>query len=196
MKKFISGLIIGIIAAISINAFAVGEHVVNANPFPVIVNGIQQIVDAFNIDGFTYVKLADVGKSFNGAATVKFDEIKSVIEINTVTQAVYSPTGGTSMGTPVIPTTTPVQDTAALPDGATYVNYRGYPNAVSYNGKIYVNEISYFKIQYKGPDMWMKMEDGKNFDQLKTVRFNRDTDTTQINGKIYVSVDSFSSLLD
>lgn len=49
------------------------------NPFPIFVDGKQEKIQAYNIDGYTYLKLADVGKLLD--ATVKFNENESKIEI-------------------------------------------------------------------------------------------------------------------
>lgn len=87
MKKFISGLIIGIMITISIGAFAeggLGDLVIKHNPFPIIVNGTQEDVEAYNIDGFTFLKIADIARALDNAVDVKFDEVKREINISTI----------------------------------------------------------------------------------------------------------------
>jgi hypothetical protein len=49
------------------------------NPYPVYVNGTQVEVEGYNINGFTFLKLADVGKCFD--STVKFNETEERIDI-------------------------------------------------------------------------------------------------------------------
>ena len=59
MKKFLSGLIVGLLVSVSLTAFAVQLKVV-PNPFPVFINGDKAQVDAYNINGSTYLKLSDL----------------------------------------------------------------------------------------------------------------------------------------
>lgn len=78
-KQFIIGLLIGTILFSSIGVCA--EEVLNviANPYPVFVNGQEIQVEAYNINGFTFLKLADVGKVLD--STVSFNETEKRIEI-------------------------------------------------------------------------------------------------------------------
>ena len=78
-KQFIIGLLIGAMLFSPIGVCA--EEVLNviANPYPVFVNGQEIQVEAYNINGFTFLKLADVGKVLN--STVSFNETEKRIEI-------------------------------------------------------------------------------------------------------------------
>jgi len=78
-KQFIIGVLIGAMLFSSIGVCA--DEVLNviANPYPVFVNGQEIQVEAYNINGFTFLKLADVGKVLN--STVSFNETEKRIEI-------------------------------------------------------------------------------------------------------------------
>lgn len=77
MKKTVFGIIIGMFLSTSI-AYAAVELKVVSNPFPVYINGIQTEVDAYNINGYTYLKLADMSKA---GLEVKFNETQRRIEV-------------------------------------------------------------------------------------------------------------------
>jgi len=83
MKKIISGLIIGMLITLSINVFAAGELLINPNPFPIHVDGQEQNLEAYNINGSTYIKLSDIPKATNNVLEVKFDQENKRININT-----------------------------------------------------------------------------------------------------------------
>ena len=78
LKKFIFGLIIGIMTTISLTVFAAVELNVVENPFPVLINGQTSEVEGYNINGFTFLKLADFKQV---GLTVKFNETDKQIEI-------------------------------------------------------------------------------------------------------------------
>ena len=94
MKKFILGFVLGsMIFGTAI--FAEEALRVRANPYPVLVDGSKQQIEAYNINDYTYLKLADVGKALG--AKVIFNETDSQIEITkTVSQEVYN-----KVGTPI-----------------------------------------------------------------------------------------------
>lgn len=81
-RQLIIGLCIGTLLFGVLPAFA-DEILTNLrimqNPYPVIVDGKQEEVQAYNIDGYTFLKLADVGKLLG--STVKFNETDNRIEI-------------------------------------------------------------------------------------------------------------------
>lgn len=83
MKKIISGLIMGMLITLSINVFAAGELLINPNPFPIHVDGQEQNLEAYNINGSTYIKLSDIPKATNNVLEVKFDQENKRININT-----------------------------------------------------------------------------------------------------------------
>jgi hypothetical protein len=78
-KQFVVGLIVGAMLFSSIGVFAEGIAVL-LNPYPVYVNGTQLVVEGYNINGFTFLKLADIGKAFN--STTLFNETEQRIDIN------------------------------------------------------------------------------------------------------------------
>ena len=58
-KQLIIGLIIGAATTLSISALA--EYVIESNPYPVTLNGARIDIEGYNINGYTYFKLRDVG---------------------------------------------------------------------------------------------------------------------------------------
>ncbi len=73
MKKFLSGLITGLLISVSVTAFAAVQLKVIPNPFPVFINGSESKVDAYNINGSTYLKLSDLKTA---GLNVKFADSK------------------------------------------------------------------------------------------------------------------------
>ncbi|MGE5631374.1 MAG: hypothetical protein ACM3TR_09795 [Caulobacteraceae bacterium] len=124
MKKFMLGFLFGALLFASVGVFA-AEYVINPNPFPIVIDGVQQQVEAYNINGFTFLKLADVGKVFN--RTVKFNESVPQIEI--------SQTGSDIVMEPA-PTT---ENSISIPKEPVYkkTTYNG-DFAIEYNSKIYL----------------------------------------------------------
>lgn len=84
MKKFISGFIIGAIIFSSITVIANPDLVINPNTFPIFVDNTKTDVEAYNIDGYTFVKLADVSKALGGKVEVLFNQSENIIEINSI----------------------------------------------------------------------------------------------------------------
>lgn len=79
MKKFILGFILGAMIFGFTAIYAEESLHIFQNPFPIIVNGSKQDIPAYNIDGFTYMKLADIGKILG--VKVIFNETDKQIEI-------------------------------------------------------------------------------------------------------------------
>lgn len=77
MKKFLSGLILGVIISISLVGIASELNIV-PNPFPVLINGKETPVDGWNIEGSTFLKLRDFEKV---GLVVQFNEKERQIEI-------------------------------------------------------------------------------------------------------------------
>jgi hypothetical protein len=151
MKKYLAGLLTGIIIALSISAFAANEYIIKSNPYPVKINGVVQNIEALNIDDFTWIKAKDVGKFFNGLITLKFNEIDEAIEINTVTGNVYGTTVSAKTPIPLstppaLQTPAPVQQLRPSPtqgNGIEYLQLPDYPkgdpyNAIKYEGELFV----------------------------------------------------------
>jgi hypothetical protein len=78
-RQFIIGLLVGAMLFSEIGVYA--EDILNVltNPFPVVINGQAVQIEAYNINGFTFLKLADVGKALD--STVYFNETEKRIEI-------------------------------------------------------------------------------------------------------------------
>jgi len=88
MKKIIIGFIVGALMFGIIPVMAEGELSVTPNPFPVAIDGEVAEVEGYNINGYTFLKLADFGKA---GLTVKFNETEGQIEIETKEKAVIMP---------------------------------------------------------------------------------------------------------
>lgn len=82
MKKYIAGLISGILIAfmLTLTAYAAMELIVKPNEYPIIINGQNSDIEGYNINGFTYLKVADVAAALGGTSI--FNEVKKQIEIN------------------------------------------------------------------------------------------------------------------
>ena len=81
MKKIIIGFIVGALMFGIIPVMAEGELSVTPNPFPVVIDGVVAEVEGYNINGYTFLKLADIGKT---GLTVKFNETDGQIEITSM----------------------------------------------------------------------------------------------------------------
>lgn len=121
-------LIIGLMLGMGV--FAV-EYVIKPNPYPIVINGQQQDIQALNIDGFTYMKLADTAKVLNN--TVKFNEVTKQIEISTNVEGVINMAGTT------------IQQITQTPDGITQIDVW---EGKQYIGAIYIRN----KVKEKGYD--------------------------------------------
>ena len=73
----VGALLFGILPTLAVD-FITDLKIIN-NPFPIFVEQEEKEVEAYNIDGYTYLKLADVGKALD--VIVKFNETESKIEI-------------------------------------------------------------------------------------------------------------------
>lgn len=150
MKKygqFVMGLILGAILFTGITVFAEEALQIKANPFPIFVNGIKKDVEAYNINGFTFMKLADVGNVTG--TSVKFNENLAQIEI-TVTGSVYQSSA------PATPSTVKSNsaeqsnapknyDSDLKPESKEEYMKNGYV-AIDYNGKTYMTLGSITKL--------------------------------------------------
>lgn len=91
MKKYIAGLITGLIIAVSFTTYAAVQLKVIPNPYPIFINNAKANVQGYNINGSTYLKLADLKAT---GLDVKFTDNK----IN-VTSAVTEPNSNGSPST-------------------------------------------------------------------------------------------------
>ncbi len=60
MKKYIAGLITGLIIAVSFTTYAAVQLKVVPNPYPIFINNSKANVQGYNINGSTYLKLSDL----------------------------------------------------------------------------------------------------------------------------------------
>jgi hypothetical protein len=141
-KQFIAGFVTCaiLLSAIFITGFAEGITVL-PNPYPVTINGVEITVEAYNINGFTFLKLADVGKAIPNT-TIKFNEIDKRIEINSAGSV--NPTSEQTTSTEevsLLSTATAIEydTTTGLPVGAEIIEYKRWKNAVRYNDNIYLS---------------------------------------------------------
>jgi len=88
LKKFIIGFIVGALMFGIIPVMAQEGLTVVPNPFPVVIDGVVTEVEGYNINGYTFLKLADFGKA---GLTVKFNETDKQIEISSTEKAIITP---------------------------------------------------------------------------------------------------------
>ena len=90
MKKILLGFIVGVCATIGLTVFA--ELVIIDNPFPIFVNGVQQDVKAYNIDGSTYLPLRRLAELLN--VKIDFNDQNEIIIgqsfVGTISDGVFS----------------------------------------------------------------------------------------------------------
>jgi mannitol-specific phosphotransferase system IIBC component len=143
-KQFVIGFILGaLLFGTSITLAAEALNVV-ANPFPVLINSIETQVEGYNIDGFTFLKLADFKKA---GLTVKFNETNKQIEITSADSSTAAPSvqqNNISGGTTMSETTT--EKITQTPDGITQIDTW---DGQQYIGFIYIRN----KIKEKGYDI-------------------------------------------
>jgi glycerophosphoryl diester phosphodiesterase len=139
MKKFFAGLITGLLISISVTAFAAVQLKVVPNPFPVFINGDQAQVDAYNINGSTFLKLADLKQT---GLDVKFADSK----INVL--STFAATDPTDYTVPEIDNSNNYVNPKILFDGDnfTLTTYKDL-KALKYNGKTYVSSFSLYKLK-------------------------------------------------
>lgn len=131
-KQTFAAFIFGAILFTSISAFAETMNVTK-NLFPVLIDGVKATVDAYNIDGYTYLKLGDLKQA---GLKVVFNETDKKIEITTaVTEKENNSnprqeTNQPATPTPTAPQPTPVQETAPEPDP------EPAPDLTVYNAKL------------------------------------------------------------
>jgi len=78
-KQTVVAFAIGGILMTTATGIAATNYIVNENKFPILVNGIKMNIDALNINGSTYLKLADFGKVNN--SRIIFNSKTKAIEI-------------------------------------------------------------------------------------------------------------------
>lgn len=139
IKHMLIGFVLGTALCIGLPVFAEALNIV-LNPFPVLINGVETEVEGYNINGSTYLKLADFKKA---GLTVKFNETDKLIEITTAaessTAALNTPQNNNIGGTK---TMIEYDAVTGLPVGAEYVENdkdgKTY-KTILYNGETYVS---------------------------------------------------------
>jgi hypothetical protein len=127
-KQTFTAFILGAILFTSVGVFAETQNI-TLNPYPVLINGTVSTVGAYNIDGYTYLKLADMRQT---GLKVVFNETDSKIEI-TSTSAESTITVPTPE--PTTPSqTTPSQETAQPTE--TTPEPEPAPDLTVYNAKL------------------------------------------------------------
>jgi len=81
-KQSIVAFVLGALLFSVVPVFAEKVYQILDNPFPIKVNGVLKDIESLNIDGFTWIKLTDVGKAFGDHVKVKFNESDKQIEIS------------------------------------------------------------------------------------------------------------------
>lgn len=128
MKKYISGLLAGIIIATSLTTFAAVQLKVVPNPYPIFINNSKANVQGYNINGSTYLKLSDLKVAGIDAG---YNKDKKQIEVKS--DAGLTDNNSNSTGNkqnPIFLYEGDVKDT-------TYKKY----TAIEYNKNTYVNQV-------------------------------------------------------
>lgn len=116
MKKYICGLITGILIATSFTAFAAGLNIIK-NDKPIYINGEKTDISAYAIDGSTYLKLRDFEKA---GLKINYDSSTKHIEIENPALTSESTTKEENKVSEI--TTKPT----STPDGITHIDeYKG-----------------------------------------------------------------------
>lgn len=136
-KQTFAAFILGAILFTSVGVFAEALNVV-PNAFPVLINGVVSKVDAFNINGYTYFKLADLQQT---GLKVVFNETDSKIEITSVPTDKNTTTAPTTepAKTTTPPQTTPSQEETTQPPEVTQEQepeQEPAPDLTVYNAKL------------------------------------------------------------
>lgn len=145
MKKYlnkytVAAFIIGAVLFSSIGVFAETMNV-SKNPFPIFIDGAEATVEAYNIGGYTYLKLGDLKQA---GLKVVFNETDKKIEITTATAEAPKPVetnqpATPTQATPATPSTTPVESTPVqetTPEPEPEPEQEPEPDYETYNAKL------------------------------------------------------------
>jgi hypothetical protein len=170
----------------SIGVFAEGLTVL-LNPFPIIVNGINAEIEAYNINGRTFMALGDTAKCFN--ATAKLNETTKVIEVTTNESEVKN-----------MSTAIKYDSVTGLPIGAEYVENekdgRMY-KTIQYNNKIFISESDMkdiYGIKYIRNLNSLNIVYG-NDEQEVTVDFMQRENVLKVNTRGYINIALFNQII-
>lgn len=168
MKKICIFIVLAFVLVVS-PVYADDGLVVNPNPFPVLINGVVTEVEAFNINGYTYLKLADMSKA---GLEVKFNETLRRIEITSTSLIPPMNTpreeGEKNMQEPEVPL-----NKYGLPD---FTNYTGKKPAIEREGRYYY--FTYNGVRYICAENYMRGASDNLFPS--NYRFEQ----TIVNGKL------------
>lgn len=165
MKKYLSGLITGLILALSFTVLAAELRII-PNPYPVLINGTNHTVDGYNINDYTYLKLSDFKKA---GLTVKFNETDQQIEITSLNDQIpqnnqLDSTNSITINNITIKINKIIQDSDSLKLYITYSNGSNKQimsadslSKIVFNGKQYeynsaFNFDRYYEKNIKAPD--------------------------------------------
>lgn len=143
MRKYLIGFLCGLIMVFAFAVLA-AELNVTLNPFLIMVDGEQRDIEAYNINGFTYLKLADVAKATSNIIDVKFNEVKERIEINTAAIVTPAPI---PLETPP-PRATPKPTPRAMPTPQFYTEEITVDKSINESGKTTLNFMEIDGIKY------------------------------------------------
>jgi uncharacterized membrane protein len=189
MKKFIAGFLACAILIFTLLTFGFAEDILNVvlNPYPVYINGFQVEVEGYNINGFTFLKLSDIGKCFD--STTLLNQAEERIEVNSMVNPLEPASKSTVARIEIDKTT-------GDPIGAEFVEYEKCKEAVKYNDFVYmqISDISkYFGIHIK------KIEGYKSkfYKNGKETLFDLNVPNNYIfvDGKLYYNTDTFKDLI-
>lgn len=167
MKKYICGLITGILIATSFTAFAAGLNIIK-NDKPIYINGEKTDISAYAIDGSTYLKLRDFEKA---GLKINYDSSTKHIEIE---NPALTGESNTKENNNMSTTLTKPKST---PDGITMID--------EYNGKYYVGYVyANQKIIPKGYIIKNMISTGQNKYSLLKIIDNKgkNPDITSLSG--------------
>lgn len=153
MKKFIFGLLVGLIITMSFSTYAAVKLDIIPNPYPILLNRTKANVGAYNINGSTYIKLTDlkalgIDAQYNGE--------KKQIEINSIggstTEAEPAITesqsdSSTDFTVPEIDQTSVYNPTILSPDDNFEITTYKDMKAIKYKDNFYINiyDLSKYK---------------------------------------------------
>jgi hypothetical protein len=151
MKKYLSGLLTGIIVSLSITVFAAEFNII-PNPYPILIDGVQTEVEGYNIDGSTFLKL----KAFEKAGLEIAFENNNIL-INTQSKETStlktssiidedinvdndeeSLTNDFPEGFKIFPIKRN-QTYKGLPSGAKFIEFKNFNFPIKYNDDIYID---------------------------------------------------------
>lgn len=145
MKKYISGLLTGLlIAVLSLGAFAAAVKLeAIPSPFPILINGTKADIEAYGIKGSTVIKLTDLKKV---GVDAQYNKEKKQIEIKTIE-------GSTTVAEPVKNETIP-EDKSTSNSVLEVTSTRTVDGLTVYTagGKEYVHRWDVFAVLQKKND--------------------------------------------